>query len=77
MTLAMARMCDRCGKLYEYYPKSNESRYNALRPIQMAAVGNAMDIGLAMDLCPKCMDAFEKFMTDEEWRKNCYEHVKN
>lgn len=66
MTLAMARMCDRCGKLYEYYPKDNKPRYNALRPIRMDSVGNAMDIGLAIDLCPKCMYAFEKFMAYKE-----------
>lgn len=66
MTLAMARMCDRCGKLYEYYPKDDKPRYNALRPIRMDAVGNVMDIVPAMDLCPKCMDAFEKFMAYKE-----------
>lgn len=64
--MAMARMCDRCGKLYEHYPKNNKPRYNALRPIRRDAVGNVMDIGMAMDLCPKCMDAFEKFMTYKE-----------
>lgn len=66
MTLAMARMCDRCGKLYEYYPKNNKPQYNALLPIRRDSVGNVMDIGLAMDLCPKCMDAFKKFMTNKE-----------
>lgn len=66
MTLALARMCDRCGKLYEHYPKNNKPRYNAIRPIRRDATGMVMDIGLAMDLCPKCMDAFEKFMTDKE-----------
>ena len=66
MTLAMARMCDRCGKLYEHYPKNNEPRYNALRPIRRDAVGNVINIGITMDLCPKCMDAFEKFMSYKE-----------
>ena len=66
MTLAMARMCDRCGKLYEHYPKNNKPRYNALLPIRRDAVGTVMDIGIAMDLCPKCMDAFEKFMAYKE-----------
>ena len=66
MTLAMARMCDRCGKLYEHYQKNNKPRYNALLSIRRDAVGNVMNIGIAMDLCPKCMDTFEKFMAYKE-----------
>ena len=63
--MAMARKCDRCGKLYEHYPKGNKSQSNAIRKIQRDALGGTMNAynEWVMDLCPECMDEFEKFMT--------------
>ena len=29
--MAMAKKCDRCGKLYEHYPKGNKSQSNAMQ----------------------------------------------
>lgn len=30
--MAMAKKCDRCGKLYEHYPTGNKLRNNGLMP---------------------------------------------
>lgn len=32
--MALAKKCDRCGKLYEHDPTGNNPKYNALRLIQ-------------------------------------------
>lgn len=63
--MAMAKKCDRCGKLYEYYPTGNKLQYNAILRIQRNAVGETITCikTLTTDLCPECMNEFEKFMT--------------
>ena len=61
--MAVAKKCDRCGKLYEHYPTGKKLQYNAIRRIQRNAIGNTINSSYAIDLCPKCMDEFEKFMT--------------
>ena len=67
--MAMAKKCDRCGKLYEHYPKSNKSQSNAisvtLRKIQRDDLGGTMNAynEWMMDLCQECMSEFDKFMT--------------
>ena len=63
--MAIAKKCDRCGKLYEHYPTGNKSQYNAIRRFQRNAVGETITCvnTLTTDLCPECMDEFEKFMT--------------
>ena len=69
--MAMAKKCDRCGKLYEHYPKGNKSQSNAIRKIQRDAFGGTMNAydEWMMDLCPAylgidlCMSEFDKFMT--------------
>ena len=63
--MAMAKKCDRCGKLYEHYPTGNKLQYNAIRRFQRNAVGETITCvkTLVTDLCPECMDEFEKFMT--------------
>lgn len=66
--MAMAKKCDRCGKLYEHYPKSNKSQSNAisvtLRKIQRDDLGGIANTiqNSVIDLCQECMDEFEKFM---------------
>ena len=63
--MAMAKKCDRCGKLYEHYPKGNKSQSNAIRRIQRDAFGGTMNAydEWTMDLCPECMSEFDEFMT--------------
>lgn len=41
--MAMAKKCDRCGKLYEHYPKGNKAQSNAIRKIQRDALGGTMN----------------------------------
>lgn len=62
--MAMAKKCDRCGKLYEHYPKGNKSQSNAIRKIQRDAFGGIANTiqNSVIDLCQECMDEFEKFM---------------
>lgn len=63
--MAIARKCDRCGKLYEHYPKGKKAQSNAIRKIQRDTLGGTTNAysEWVMDLCPECMDKFEKFMT--------------
>ena len=41
--MSMAKKCDRCGKLYEHYPKGNKSQGNAIRKIQRDALGGTVN----------------------------------
>ena len=63
MILGLTRICDRCGKKYEHFSKDNKLPYNAIQPIRRNTLGVIMHAGLLMALSPKCMNAFEKFMT--------------
>lgn len=60
--MAIARKCDRCGKLYEYYPKGNRVDHNGVQRIyrhKYGSLGNEE----TYDLCPECMTAFDEFMS--------------
>ena len=59
--MAIARKCDRCGKLYEYYPKGNKVQHNGVQRIYRHKNGN-LDYGEIFDFCPECMNAFNEFM---------------
>lgn len=63
--MSLAKKCDQCGNLYEHYP---------IRKIQRNIVGETIaKYDLMIDLCPECMDNFEKFMTAkfQEEEKKC------
>ena len=60
--MAMAKKCDRCGKLYEHYPKGNKSQSNAIKRVGKAENGAITSEGMSIDLCPECMGAFDTFM---------------
>ena len=59
--MAIARKCDRCGKLYEYYPEGNKIRYNGVQRI-FKLINGGYDMDNPLDFCPKCMSAFDEFM---------------
>lgn len=63
--MALAKKCDRCGKLYEHYPMCNKTECNAIRKIQRNPVGDTVHSAYTptIDLCPECMNEFEKFMS--------------
>ena len=60
--MALAKKCDRCGKLYEHYFNSKKSQYNAIKRLCKSEKGNIMDEEKSIDLCPECMSEFNKFM---------------
>lgn len=60
--MALAKKCDRCGKLYEHYPTGSKPQYNAIRRLYKTENGGITSVGVSIDLCPKCMEAFDKFM---------------
>ena len=60
--MALAKKCDRCGKLYEHYPDGSKQQYNAIRRLYKTENGGITSAGVSIDLCPKCMEAFDMFM---------------
>ena len=60
--MALAKKCDRCGKLYEHYPNGKKLQYNAIRRLCKTDDGGLMGSDNSIDLCPRCMEAFDKFM---------------
>ena len=60
--MALAKKCDRCGKLYEFYPKGTKVEYNAVRRTQANAEGVPVTHDCVIDLCKECMSEFTKFM---------------
>ena len=53
--MSFVKKCDRCGNLYEYYPIREVKRNIVIETIAK--------YDLIINLCPECMDKFEKFMT--------------
>ena len=41
----------------------NKIQWNAIQKIQRHAIGNTINSSYAIDLCPECMNEFEKFMS--------------
>ena len=65
--MALAKKCERCGKMYEHYPMGNKIQWNTIRKIQRNTVSNTVNGAYTspIDLCPECMNEFEKFMSDK------------
>ena len=63
--MAMAKKCDRCGELYEHYPKGKLTgdRNNAIRRLYKNEYGGIIFQDNTIDLCEKCMSEFDEFMT--------------
>ena len=66
--MSIARKCDRCGKLYEYYPicsrnlrLCNKIQYNGVQRIYREKSG-CLRYETTFDFCPECMAAFDEFM---------------
>lgn len=60
--MAMAKKCDRCGKLYEHYPKGKLIGNNAIRTLFKTEYGDLSIPDKTIDLCQECMSEFDKFM---------------
>lgn len=55
--MALAKKCDRCGKLYEHY-----SDFNSYMAIVADKYGRIGSTSKKNDLCPDCMHALTDFM---------------
>ena len=66
--MALARKCDRCGKLHEYYPTGNRMQYNAVKCVFKTNNGLTNAEDRSKDLCPECMAEFDAFMTAKRER---------
>lgn len=66
--MALARKCDRCGKLYECWPIGNvPGVYNAITRLRKADNDTILtQDNKSTDFCPECMEAFDKFMRIEK-----------
>ena len=60
--MALAKKCDRCGILYESYPKGSKIQYNAIRRVFAHPNDYIQSQGDKIDLCPSCMKMFNEFM---------------
>ena len=58
--MALAKKCDRCGKLYEFYGTNSKS--NAIIPAYIDRTGFIATKFSAWDLCPKCKEDFEMWL---------------
>lgn len=64
--MALAKKCDRCGKLYEHYPIGNHTGvFNGIKRVRKEDVGRVCYEEMSIDLCPECMDKPNKFLKGE------------
>lgn len=65
--MALANKCDRCGKLYEYYPLGNEPGVcNAIKRVRVNNKGWVIQENNHLDLCPECMNSLNAFLRNTE-----------
>ena len=57
--MSLAKTCDVCGKLYEYYSGKNGLSINCVN-----ARGVINCTARTYDCCPECMKALEKFIKE-------------
>lgn len=64
--MALAKKCDRCGKFYDSYPIGDvPGVYNSVRRYRKIGEAKQTFESEIKDLCPECMEAFDKFMKGE------------
>lgn len=59
--MASARKCDRCGKLYEYYDKTDMGKINGMAFIVKDDTFGSYRVQ-DYDLCPDCMGELIKWI---------------
>ncbi len=67
--MALAKKCDRCGKLYEHYEKTEHEKYvgsNAMAFVCMTKKGGIGITTCPIDLCPECMSKLIEFLEEKE-----------
>lgn len=66
----LARVCDRCGKLYKMYNDTdNKNKINAITTLNRDSKNNHWSHG-PYDLCPECSDEFMKWFKALEKGEN-------
>lgn len=55
--MSLAKKCDICGKLYEYYDGDNGYSIE-----HIGSRGQKLNTAYTADLCPECMDVLKKFI---------------
>lgn len=68
----IARKCDRCGKLYEFYDKFDDEYQNGFSMIckNIAGVGVTERTFTGKDLCPECMESLINWFNKQGEIKN-------
>ncbi len=71
--MAVAKKCDRCGELYEYYGRENVDDYkNKQNSVMICNIDESGDKyynnGLK-DLCPNCLRSFKTWWDDHKHTK--------
>lgn len=67
--MALAKKCDRCGKLYEHYEKTEHEKYVGYNAMAFVSVNRRCIKELAttpIDLCPECMSKLIEFLEGKE-----------
>nr|DAM97001.1 MAG TPA: hypothetical protein [Caudoviricetes sp.] len=67
--MALAKKCDRCGKLYEYYEKIEHEKYVGYNAMTFVCVTIKGGTGMAtcpIGLCPECMGKLINFLEEKE-----------
>lgn len=66
----LAKKCDRCGKLYEFYEKFDNEKQNGFSMIYVNKFGGrGMTIG-DKDLCKECMESLVNWFNEKGDKKN-------
>lgn len=61
--MSLAKKRDRCRKLYESWPISNQlGTYNTIKFVQTISNGEQIYEGDTYDLCRECMAELKKFL---------------
>lgn len=66
----IARKCDRCGKLYEFYDKFDDKNSNGFSIICMNPSGITGRTYKGKDLCPECMESLINWFNKQGEIKN-------
>lgn len=57
--MAVARKCDICGVLYEFYVDDNDDTFNTISLTDTSEYGNVL-YSKDLDVCPSCMEAINE-----------------
>lgn len=61
--MALAKKCDKCGKLYEHYPIGDQAGiFNGIKRVRKTDDGRVNVEERSIDLCPECMDGLNSFL---------------